>query len=375
VVTGRRVLFVCSALIVGGAERQWSLLIPRLSPRFDISVLTLVGEGPFFDELREQGVAITCAHMRRRTDVGGWRNALDHAKLEPQLVVTQSINADVVGHVIARTARAAHLTNEHFNVGPGAPTRLHRELLGRLVAPRVDGVIAVSNAQVPRLLRRGYRRDTIRIIPNGVPTPVPKEPAQAVRNSLGIQPEDFFALLVATLRPEKDADVFTAAVRSAHAVDSRLRGVIAGGGPELERLRALAGADGVVQVLGERRDVPDLIDAANVACLSSNAEGVPMFLLEAMALGKPVVATNVGGVAEAVEHEGTGLLVAVGDEESFANALLRLAGDPALAAKLGEVGRTRHRDVFGVDRMVDDYASAFHQVLASRKSAEKRCEA
>jgi glycosyltransferase involved in cell wall biosynthesis len=88
-----------------------------------------------------------------------------------------------------------------------------------------------------------------------------------------------------------------------HRADPRVRGLILGGGPEADRLRELAGDDHVVQVLGERRDVPDMLSASDVSCLSSAAEGVPVSLLEAMALGKPVVASDVGGVAEAVVAE------------------------------------------------------------------------
>src|SRR5213593_3131954 len=122
--TRPRVLFVCSSLIVGGAEKQWSLLIPALRGQFDVSVLTLVSEGPFFYELRSQGIPISCAHMRRRTDTSGLRRAFRPVEFQPHLVMTQSINADVVGHLIARRTRAAHVINQHFNVGPGAPTRM-----------------------------------------------------------------------------------------------------------------------------------------------------------------------------------------------------------------------------------------------------------
>jgi glycosyltransferase involved in cell wall biosynthesis len=82
-----------------------------------------------------------------------------------------------------------------------------------------------------------------------------------------------------------------------------------------------------------------------------------------MALGRPIVATNVGGVAEAVEDDKTGFLVNVGDQEALADALLRLASDPALVSRLGTAGRRRHEDVFGFDRMVDDYARVFEEVL------------
>jgi glycosyltransferase involved in cell wall biosynthesis len=366
-----RILFACSGLIVGGAERQWSLLIPPLRRQYDVSVLTLVSEGPFFDELRREGIPATCAHMRRRTDLAGLRRALRQVELRPNLVVTQSINAHIVGHLIARHVGAAHVTNEHFNVGPGAPTRMHRELLTRLVGPRVDSAIAVSSVQVPRLVKLGYHPERIRIVHNGVPTPVPTEPASSVRARLGIHPEEFLALLVATLRPEKSAHVFLGAIRKAHHAAPRVRGLIVGGGSEVKRLQELAGNDQAVQVLGERRDVADLLAAADVSCLSSTAEGVPMSLLEAMALAKPIVATDVGGVAEAVEAGENGFLVPVNDEEAFAEALLRLAGDEPLARRLGEAGRKRHRDVFGLDRMINEYAAVFDEVLDTRDSRSR----
>jgi glycosyltransferase involved in cell wall biosynthesis len=362
----RRVLFACSTLAVGGAERQWSLLIPALSRQFEVSVLTLVTEGHFFDDLRTRGIPVSCAHMRRRTDVGGMRRALRKAEFQPHLVVSMSIDAHIIGHLIARRVGVPHMTNEH--AGPGAPTRAHRKALTRLVGPRVDGVIAISKAQIPRLVKLGYRPDRITVIHNGVPTPSPTELASSVRARLGVQPDEFLALLVATLRPEKAADIFLGAVRTAHSADPRVRGFIVGGGPETERLKKLAGGDRVVQVLGERLDVPDILGAADVSCLSSTAEGMPMSLLEAMALAKPVVATDVGGVAEAVEAEKTGILVPAGDQEAFAGALLRLATNPTLAQQLGKAGRRRHRDLFGLDRMVADYTRAFEQVLVMADS-------
>jgi glycosyltransferase involved in cell wall biosynthesis len=365
-------LFACSTLAVGGAERQWSLLVPALRSRFDVSVLTLVTEGPFFEELRVRGIPVFCAHMRRRTDLRGVKRALRLAALRPKLVVTHSINADVVGHLIARRAGAAHVTNEHFNVGPGAPTRLHRRLLGRLVGPRVDSAIAIANVQVPRLVELGYHPDKVRVIYNGVAGPVPAESRSHVREKLGVRGDEFLALLVATLRPEKEAHVFLEAVREAHRTDPRIRGLIVGGGPELGPLKELAGGDGVVQVLGQRLDVPDLLGAADVGCLSSAAEGIPMSLLEAMALGKPVLATDVGGVAEAVIAERTGILVPVGDRLAYAEALRRLASNPNFAHRLGEAGRERHRRVFSLQRMIAEYERAFEEILNERATVSTR---
>src|SRR5438034_8852289 len=159
-----RVLFVCSTLLVGGAEKQWSLLIPRLLGKYDISVLTLVGEGRFFDEIRRHGIQASCAHMRHRFDFRGLRRALRHAEFQPDVVVTKSIDADIVGHLIARRARAAHVTTQHS--GPGWRSRVHRRALARLVGPRVDGTIAITDLQLSRLIALGHRPETIRVITN-----------------------------------------------------------------------------------------------------------------------------------------------------------------------------------------------------------------
>jgi glycosyltransferase involved in cell wall biosynthesis len=97
-----------------------------------------------------------------------------------------------------------------------------------------------------------------------------------------------------------------------------------------------------------------------------------MTLLEAMSVGRPVVATDVGGVSEAVIHEKTGLLVPAGDVGAFASALLRLASDPSLAARMGEAGLTRHRALFSTSRMVSEYAELFEHVLEGRRSPPHR---
>jgi L-malate glycosyltransferase len=359
----KRTLFICSGLIVGGAQRQWSLLIPALPPEFEVSVLTLVNQGPFFEFLAGLGVPTECVEMRNRFDIARLRRALGLTTFRPDLVVSQSIDAHVVGHAIARKVGAVHLANEHFNVGPGAPSRLHRNLLNRFIGPRLDGTIAVSKSQVPKLLEFHHRPERIRIIRNGVPTPTPTLPPSSVRQALGIEADAFVAVLVATLRPEKRAEAFVAAVQRAHGVSPPIRGLVVGGGSELERVRHIAGEDGVVQVLGERLDVHDLMNAADVVCLSSAAEGVPMALLEGMALAKPIVATAVGGVPEAVETERNGLLVDVDDADGFAEALIRLEADRDMAYRFGEEGRARHDSLFGVERMVSEYAAAFDEFV------------
>jgi glycosyltransferase involved in cell wall biosynthesis len=129
-------------------------------------------------------------------------------------------------------------------------------------------------------------------------------------------------------------------------------------------VRELARGSGI-EVLGERDDVADLLAAADVVCLSSFTEAFPMILLEAMALGLPVISTDVGGVREAVVDGETGLLVAPGDAGALANALRTLAADSALRERLGANALARH-ERFTLDAMVDGYANVIERAGGRR---------
>jgi glycosyltransferase involved in cell wall biosynthesis len=284
--------------------------------------------------------------------------------MRPDIVFTASVDAQVIGHFVAARAKAPHVTVEHG--GAGLPRAFHRRLLVRLIAPRVERVVAVSSSQLDALQDLGYHADRITVIPNGIPAPSPARPRAAVRAELGIGDHDVLALLVATLRPEKRAHVFVEALRRAHAREPRLRGVIAGDGPEFERVRNLeAATSGVVHVLGERSDVPDLIGAADLVCLTSAFEALPITALEAMALSRPLVTTNVGGMPEAVTDGRTGTLVAPDDVDAFAEALVALASAPSLRRAMGDAANSAYLERFTLEAMVECYVDLFGE-LADR---------
>jgi glycosyltransferase involved in cell wall biosynthesis len=195
----------------------------------------------------------------------------------------------------------------------------------------MDLTIAVSPSQIPDLIAVGYRKSNIRVIPNGVPDLAPTRPAAVVRAELDLDEDLFVAVLAARLEPLKQADVFVDAVVRAHRVDDRIRGLVIGSGSEFPRIEALAGdTSGIVRTLGERMDIVDLLAMADVVGLTSKSEALPMVVLEAMALRRPVVATAVGGVPDALADGVAGLLVPPGDAAAFADALVGLAHDPAL---------------------------------------------
>jgi glycosyltransferase involved in cell wall biosynthesis len=371
-----RLLFLCPDMHRGGAERQWATLIPALARRgAEVRLVCMYEEGPLFGEVREAGVSAECLGLRGPNDVRGLRRALAEAHGRPGAVITRTVSPQVVGQAIARRAGAAHVFNEHTPLtadGELLAMPPRRRMLTRVVAPQVHRVIEVSERQRAPLERLGYKRERIVTVPNGVfasdvSTSVDRA---AMRASLGLDDGDFAVLCVANLRAEKGVEALVEAVRRAGSDTAggalgqsrKLCGLIAGDGPERERLqRLVAGVDGV-DLLGSRGDVPELIAASDAVALLSDAEALPMSILEAMALGRPVIASDVGGAGEAVVDGETGIVVPPGDTAAAAAALAKLAADPAAAQAMGERGRARQRERFDGDAMVDGYWRALEEV-------------
>ncbi len=347
----------------GGAERHWATLIAELAARgIAVRLLTLSGRGPFFDDVVGAGVTAECLGLRRRLDPRGLRRALAiAAEFRPDAVVTRGVSGQLVGELLARRSRAVHVYNEHTPLTPDGrllPPRRHQRALTRVVARAVDEVVAVTRRQVLPLEGLGYPPQRIAVVPNGV----------FARDVEGIQPstelsgDGFPVLCVAGLRPEKRVDLFIEAAGAARRANPAVRGYVAGEGRERERLAPLAERNGVA-LLGARRDVLELTAAAAATCLPSEAEALPMSILEAMALARPVIATDVGGTRDLVRDGETGHLVRPGDAAAITRAVLSLAADAKRAAKLGAAGRRLQREHFTGEAMVQGYAKAFEEAV------------
>ena len=371
--TRRRILVLYSTLAVGGAERQLALLAPGLRDRgFDLCIATLRHQGRYFDALRASGFETAHVNMRSRTDLLGVLRGYRLWRSRPALVLTQSVNAHVIGQAIARRTRSAHVAIEQS--GPGMQHGWQRRALSKLAARGVDRVVAVSRSQIPELRQLGYTAEAIRIIPNGSTEPLVTRPPAEVRRELGLAENDVVVLLVAALRPEKRADVFVDAIALARARDPRVRGLIAGGGPLLEEIqrRATSTRDGLL-VLGERSDVPNLMNCADLVALSSDVEGIPLAVVEAMAVGRPVIATDVGGIPEVVAPS-TGMLVPPRSPAALSQAILELAAAPGVRAALGAEGRAQFVANFTADLMVERYARLLDEVIFANRRAPSHSE-
>lgn len=257
--------------------------------------------------------------------------------------------------VLARVRSASTIHGKHW-----IADRRRRAIAYRILARLGVPVIAVSEDLAGYLADGlGMRRDRIEVIHNGIPIPDAVEvDRRAVRAVLGLPVDGPLLLAVGNLYAVKDhANLLRALARLPDA-----QVAIAGRGEEegnLRRLMAELGLESRVRLLGLRDDVGRLLSAADVFVQPSRSEGLPLAVLEAMAAGLPVVATRVGGMAEAIVENETGLMVAPGDPAELAEALRRLLESTDLRIRMGKAARVRAQAEFSVDTMARRYEGLF----------------
>jgi glycosyltransferase involved in cell wall biosynthesis len=230
---------------------------------------------------------------------------------------------------------------------------------------RCERVVAVSEAVAAVLHRDGIAPDRVRVVYEGVPDRRPDPGGRAILESLGVPMTSPVVGTVAALTDHKDHATLLSAAAGVAARVPAARFVIVGDGERKAALVAQAGELGLqdrVVFAGFRTDLDRLVPAFDVFCLSSKMEGLGTSLLDAMCFGRPVVATDAGGIPEAVEDGVTGRVVPVQDPAALAAALVAVLTDPSLRARLGAAGRQRFESRFSADRMVDSTLAVYDEL-------------
>lgn len=238
----------------------------------------------------------------------------------------------------------------------------------------VDRVVCVSREARDSFLAAGLPPERFAVIRNGAPPPPRRSHPLAVRASLGLDPADRVVLTVARYTEQKDHRTLLAALPLVLDRVPRARFVWVGAGPlETTMIEAARqnGLDRHVMFLGRRRDVAELMSAADLFALPSRFEGLPLAVLEAMAAGLPVVATRVCGTAEAVRHGLTGLLVEPGRPDLLAAALVEILTEPDWAAQLGRRGKARASRCFSAARMARETLALYDETWLRMRAAMK----
>jgi glycosyltransferase involved in cell wall biosynthesis len=359
-----RVLYITPSLRAGGAERQASILLPGLRRRgVDARALALDSGGPFLKPLREAGVPVEVLNMRHQLDLGRVLRSRIVRDFAPEMIISRAPSGAYVGHVLALWRGAVHVHNDHCPVG-AQPSR-RRDAMLRLIARRLSSIIVVSDDQRAGWLKYGCVPERVHVIANGVRAPATLDGRATMRRDLSIPDSAVVALIVASLRPEKRVRDFVRGLKRARETCSELIGVIVGDGVESALVKEAAAGDPAIRFLGQREDVPRLLQAADILVLTSAHEAQPMAILEGMAAGLPVLATNVGGIPQLVADGESGLLVPPADTDALADALLRLATHCELRITMGSAGRSRCERHWSADKMIDAYLDVLKGLLAT----------
>jgi glycosyltransferase involved in cell wall biosynthesis len=235
------------------------------------------------------------------------------------------------------------------------------------------GVLPVAIArEVADSIRRVYGIDDVTLIPNGIPVDTFRAPSidrERWRNKEGFAPTDVLFVCVAALRPQKNPALLLEAFHRGAASDPRARLLFVGEGDlksELERQIGALGLQERVHLLGLRSDVPEMLNAADVFVLSSDYEGNPLAVLEAMAAGKPMICTAVGGVPELVEGE-CGLLVPPRDAQALSKAMSYMLESPKARQTMGGASARRAVERFDLRVMTEAYEDLYRELIANNQ--------
>jgi len=357
---------VVLSLRTGGLERVAVDLVNCAAPELRPIVVCLETKGPMADELRRPGTLVEVLH--RAPGFRPWlavplaRRLRHH---DVRLVHTHNSAPGFYGGLAARMAGLPVLHTKHGqNLTGGNQGRLNR------ISHRLsDFVVAVSEPARELALSEGARRDRVAIIDNGVDLArfAGRDTARAAtRSSLGLGPGDVLIGSLGRLAAIKNYPLLVdSAADAADRLGRCLTLVLVGDGPDRGRLEALAARSSArlrIVLPGTAR-AEEWLPAFDLFALSSDSEGLPVALLEAMACGLPAVVTSVGAIPEVVDHGRAGRLVAPGDRAGLASALAALAGDEATRATVGATAARRAAERYSAARMAREYEALYRTLL------------
>lgn len=374
------VLHLINGEFHAGAERVQQLLADALTQFGYRTHFVCLKRGEFQQALEQGPHPSRVVEMRSRLDVVGRAYAIArYARANGcRLLHSHTARSALVGALASVWSGLPLVHHVHSPASRDSTHPLRNAVNARVeraVLIRAARLLPVSQSLAQYLIERGYPAERIVTIPNGVlvqPGPAPALPIRPGRLTIGT---------VALFRPRKGIEVLLRALARLvrDGLDVELLAVGPFETPEYERrVKGLCrdlGIEPRVHWPGFRRDVTAELRRMDVLALPSLfGEGMPMVVLEAMAVGVPVVATRVEGVPEVVRNGIDGLLVAPGDEAAFAAAIARLAAEPQALARMGAAGRRRQRETFSDVAMARRLADVYDRLLGLERSAVAAAE-
>lgn len=358
-----RVLRVITWLPVGGIERKLVDVLPRLDrDRFDVSLVCLREMGPLADELAEQGVSVSLIRFRKRWDLGALRRLTAVMKKRKiDVVHSHMYRSNVPATVAGHRAGVKHIWSQVHNVDTWETRR--QLSMDRFLCRWREGMIAVSKeVQRDVMQQLNLPEERVRVIYNGVDTDRfgTGEGRDELRREWGAEENDRVFLMAARMVEQKRPQDFLQMARHLMDLERAMRKrprslfIVAGEGPKTAELKDQVLSLPMperVRFIGQRDDMPRVMNAADVFVMTSVKEGFSNALLEAMASGLAIIATSVGGNAEAVRDGKDGVIIPPMQIEHLHRTADRMVMDNAWRDSLRASARERAQN-FSLDAMV-----------------------
>ncbi|WP_212749081.1 glycosyltransferase family 4 protein [Marinobacter shengliensis] len=367
-----RIVYVITRSDVMGGASVHLLDLARGMKSLGHEVTVLVGgQGIVVDRAEQFGLeCLPLRYMVREisplVDLKGYfelRKKL--AELKPEVVHLHSAKAGILGRLAARSISVPAIYTAHgwpFTEGVSEKKRKFYAFIERAMAKLSARIITVSEYDRDIAIESKVADgDQLVVVHNGIPdVPVNSRSPEP-------EPDRIKLVMVARFEEPKNQRALIEALASVVDLDWTLEFI--GDGPNLESVMELVEALGLserVMFLGSRDDVPACLGAADALVLVSRWEGLPLTVLEAMRAGLPVIASDVGGVGEAVGHGVTGFLVPRDSKPALIESLRRVISDPAIRESMGKAGRQRFEAEFTFDGMLHRTLAVYHHVIGAR---------
>jgi glycosyltransferase involved in cell wall biosynthesis len=354
-----RIFLLSTSMGMGGADQQILILAQAMQARgHEVKIVALAPLGAMGLEAQRAGIPTESLDLRRNLAVVPrfFRLVRMIRTWRPDVLHSHMVHANLVARAVRAFAPVPVLISTIHSINDGGALRM---VAYRLTSGMVDRFTIISRLAAQRYIAIGaVPEGRLQVIPNTVDTSrfrrLPHARA-AIRQELGLG-DEFVWIAIGRFEPAKDYPTMIAAFARLATERPKSQLVLVGEGSlksDVEGLIRQKGLVGRVRLLGVRRDVPELLSAADGYLLSSAWEGMPVALLEAASAEVPIVATMVGGVAEVVEDGMTGLLVPPADPLALAQAMLRMESfSPEARGSMGQRGRILIEERYGTERVL-----------------------
>jgi len=372
------VAHVIHRLDVGGMENGLVNLINHMpAAHYRHAIICMTDYTDFSQRIRRADVGLYALHKREGKDVGvHWRLRRLLRELQPAIVHTRNLATLEAQATAAAAGVRTRIHGEHgWDVGDLDGSRAKHRLMRRMARPLVGHYIALSRHQLAYLSEAiGIGHDRLHHVCNGVDTHrfAPRGPGEATPLPEGFASKDSVVIgsvmrLQAVKAPQDLVGAFIRLRERFPALFPRLRLVLVGDGPLRDAVARQLDEAGVAEqawLPGARDDVPGLMRAMDLFVLPSLAEGICNTILEAMACGLPVIATEVGGNPDLLQPGETGALVPAGDPAALARQIQAYLEEPDRRQREGQAARARAEAAFSMEAMVEGYMKVYEQALA-----------